>query len=390
MERSHPFYPTVFLISALTCFFCVLHTQRHLSLRTEGLSLLTVALIIAGSILFTKYVLTSDPSIGSIVTRKEMNDHAEFSSEGRFRILPTSPLLDEAVRLSVEPLTKTIEYYPMKLRQLSLESLTMGRLSLSIKASLIVLAIYLTWETVRKRLFIPKKLLCLALSGIVLYQLADIFLFKLYLPDRYLLYSVPLTVLILVSIGMSHFLTQSGTGKRVKTIKFVLIIAIIAHFNTIHGLGLGDQSKNRLLYKYLETLPKDTLIAAHPYVADYIPTFSKRKVFINFELSHPWFDRYWDVIKSRTFEFFDAYYADSSAKIIAFCRKYHIDYLVVDMHHFTREFLQRKSIYFEPFGSYVKSITREKHEFALPHIPERHRLFRNGDIFVIHISALAV
>jgi hypothetical protein len=139
---------------------------------------------------------------------------------------------------------------------------------------------------------------------------------------------------------------------------------------------------------YLETLPKDSLIAAPPVLADYIPTFSRRKVFINGELSHPWPDKYWETVKARTFEFFDAYFSDRLDKVAAFCRKHEIDYLIIDRRHFTKEFLKEGKIYFEPFDSYVKAMTGNRDSFALEQIASGSKAFADGHIFVVRSNVL--
>jgi hypothetical protein len=385
------FYPTAFLICAATYAFALSYKQAEwLSFRREKSIVMyfVLAVLASGMILSTKY-LASDPLIGTVVTRSQMKDRPEFYSEGRVPILPTPPIAKTATTLILEPLVAGIVgQYPEKLRDSLPEFLSVRLLALTIKVFLLLLTLYLIWEIVSGRLFIPIEIAYLILSGAVLYQLADIFTFKLYLPDRYVQYTLPVALLILVCIGANHLLAQLGDRTGVKALRLLLLVAILAHFNVLKGIGLTDESRNAPLFRYLETLPKNTVIAADLYLGDFIPTFSKRKVFVNYELSHPWMDKYWDTIRARTFELFDAYYADSRQPILSFCRKHRIDYVVVDRRRFTPKFLQGEKPYFEPFNSYVKNMTRERNHFALLDIPEQHRLFSNGDIFVISVDAL--
>ncbi|MGH7871737.1 MAG: hypothetical protein ACREQO_05905, partial [Candidatus Binatia bacterium] len=240
-----------------------------------------------------------------------------------------------------------------------------------------------------KRLALPIEVIYLAISGVIFFKLADIFTFKLYLADRYILYTLPVASLILVCIGIAGWLNRLGNGIGIKVLKCLLVIAVLAHFNVIKGVGLTrDESKNEAFYRFLGTLPKDAVIAAHPNMADFIPTFSKRKVFINRKLSHPFWDRYWDIIKVRTFDFFDAYYADSPEKIWAFCRKYNIDYFVVDRRDFKPELIERKETYFEPFNHYIKTLTHDRYNYAADHIPPQYWLFTNGQVFVVDATKL--
>src|SRR5215475_14374306 len=130
-----------------------------------------------------------------------------------------------------------------------------------------------------------------------MFKVSDWMLFKLYFPDRYIGYSIPLVVLIIISVTSAKIIEQWRNRSIRIAARFGILMFLLLHFNIIYGAGLRDQSGYRQLYEHLRTLPKNSLIAAHPSLADYIPTFTKRKVFINFELSHPWPDKYWPVIK---------------------------------------------------------------------------------------------
>src|SRR4030095_16061118 len=96
----------------------------------------------------------------------------------------------------------------------------------------------------------------------------------------------------------------------------------------------------------------------------------------------------WLSIRARTYEFFDAYYADDLTKVVKFCGKNHIDYLIVDKRHFSREFLEKRRLYFEPFNSYIKNVTRDKNKYALLDNPPKIMTFEDGNIFIIRVSAL--
>jgi len=224
-----------------------------------------------------------------------------------------------------------------------------------------------------------------------MYIMADLFLFKLFLPNRYLKYSLPLISLVICTIAIGQLIIKI---KRVRIKKAVLILILILIFpNAISNLeeeiGFIDMSENKSLYIYLNSLPKETMIAAHPRLADGIPTFAQRKVFIKYELSHAAFDNYWKTIKKRTFDFFDAYYSEDPSFIYEFCEQNGIDYLVINKEHFTEKYLGG-DIYFEPFNTYVKNITRKRKKFLLDNIPEEDKLFTTNNIFVIKKDILNV
>jgi hypothetical protein len=140
---------------------------------------------------------------------------------------------------------------------------------------------------------------------------------------------------------------------------------VFLNLHATRGTGIVDMSSHKDLYDYLQSLPKDSMIAAHPMLADGIPTFTQRKVFINYELSNPFFDRYWETVKKRTYDFFDAYYSENLSSVLKFCKENGIDYLVIDREHFTGEYLAGGEIYFEPFNTYILDLVKKRDNFAL-------------------------
>jgi hypothetical protein len=215
-------------------------------------------------------------------------------------------------------------------------------------------------------------------------------------------YSIPLIFIVLASVLITHLIDQIKTA-RVRTAICALAVVLIGlQWNVSKGIGLRDYSTQYIhqsgltepfpmttdLYRYLNGLPKNALMAAQPYLADSIPAFAQRKVFINFELSHPFFDRYWTTIKTRTIDFFDAYYAQDCATVHQFAEKYHIDYFVVDRRHFEKVYLSQGKIYFEPFNSRVKASVHNRDHFFLMSLSEREKLFTAGDLFVFNTELL--
>jgi hypothetical protein len=228
-----------------------------------------------------------------------------------------------------------------------------------------------------------------------MFKVSDLLFFKLYIPVRYLL-PIPLIYIIILGVVIAQLIAKLGNQRLRQVLKFSVVIFIVLHFNMNKGIGLRDYSEyyyrdlsaSKKLYEYLSTLPKDALIAAHPYLADGIPTFSRRKVFLNFELSYHWFDNYWLEIDRRTRELFAAYYSTDASSICEFCRKNRIDYLIVDMRHFTKPYLEKQEPYFEPFNAYIRNLIRDGQPYALLNVPEKDKLFTDGEIFVTRSAVL--
>jgi hypothetical protein len=169
----------------------------------------------------------------------------------------------------------------------------------------------------------------------------------------------------------------------------------MAHFNVNKGVGLRDYGNgdykmnvafNQNLFRFLNTVPKDAVIAAHPFLADGIPTFAQRIVFVNAELAHPFFDKYWETIKGRTVELLEAYYAEDSSTVQKFCRRNGISYFVVDRWHYDSRYFAAPRVQFEPFNTYVRSLVDGKKEYALLKVPNEEKIFIDGEVFVIECN----
>jgi hypothetical protein len=61
---------------------------------------------------------------------------------------------------------------------------------------------------------------------------------------------------------------------------------------------------------------------------------------------------------------------------------------VVDRRHFVEKFIREGWVYFEPFNSFIKTITKNKRNFVLANIPDKDKLFIKDSVFVIHRNVL--
>ncbi len=383
------FYPVVFVVSLFTYVLTFIHIRRdkmsvHPDLAKAIPLIISAAISLA--LLSSKYVSTHNPAIGNKVTRSQMLIQAQFYERGRYHILPVPTLFDALRTLSIGSssiLGNLRTHYPATVKRLASRILSTHFIFTIVRIIFLLLLCSLLFEAIRGRTSLPIELFWLALAAALTYTIATIMLPTLYIPDRYLLYTIPLITLILSAQGIGQFIARLHNERLVRSLRIVILIVAALHIPINKAVGLDDMSHYRQVFAFLNTLPKQSLVAAHPYLADYIPTFSARKVFINAELSDPWFDRYWNTIELRMRDFFQAYYATDLSSIREFCTKHGIDYLVVDKKDFSRDFLEHGPIYFEPFYSEVRDFLRTRQHFALLNLPDGGKLFSEGEIFAM-------
>jgi hypothetical protein len=196
-----------------------------------------------------------------------------------------------------------------------------------------------------------------------------------------------MAVFFVISIGFGR-IVEGIPNLWGKILSLVLLMAVSHYFSgdTITpARGMQNYSDKAPLYEYLKTLPKDSLIAAPPFLADDIPLFSARRVLFNFELASPWFTKYNEMIKERTEDFFFAYYSDRAEDLIRFAQKYGVDYIIVDTSLFRH--LDRERFYINPYNDFIKKQVRKK-EFFLRKNMDRLAQYKFDRYYVIDTARL--
>lgn len=138
---------------------------------------------------------------------------------------------------------------------------------------------------------------------------------------------------------------------------------------------LRVEPAERALINFVETLPKDSLLAGSPCSLDNIPLFAKRAVLFNCDLAFPSSDA---VLNNMT-----AYYANKPQTIIEFCQHYGVSHLLVNTEDFSTHHLSDEQIYFEPFHRQLAPTILGRDDFLLARLPSEHVLFRDDNYYVV-------
>jgi hypothetical protein len=319
------FIPYIFLLAAAAAMLAYLagRTGRvklpPFPRRPEHFIFLTAA---AALVLFMNHQFTV-AGFGPLVSTADMGNRPEFGAYGRYPILPVPSLFWELISPweFIAPIKEG------------------GLLGGVIGVPLIVgLTLYGAWK-VKWRALKPQlaPVVYLGLTSLLLYLVARGLLLKLFFPDRYLIYSLNLGYCLFLALCWNAALRVANWPRSL--VVLTLIATVCLSGVRLYNVGLFDFSAARPLCEALAQTPKDTLIAGHPNLMDAVPTFARRRAFATFELAQPWSKGYWQWLKPRLDEFFIAYYATDPETVKAFCRRHHIDFLVVDDRHFTPAFL---------------------------------------------------
>ncbi len=154
-----------------------------------------------------------------------------------------------------------------------------------------------------------------------------------------------------------------------------LIFIAVVFYSRLVGYGTINPSQaERELYAYLETLPEDIILAGSPEELTEIPLFAKRAVLIR------------DLRPGRStpvLENFQAYYADEPGVVAAFCKRYQVDYLLINQNDFSKEYLASRDYFYQPYNAKILSYLEDKQDFLLP---SAESVFASGPLRLIPCS----
>lgn len=247
----------------------------------------------------------------------------------------------------------------------------------------------------------PRVAIHLAWTSLVLFGAAHVLLFKLHLPSRYTIYTLPLAVMLTVGASSGPFWDTAGaTWRRLWEALPAWAKGAKARFALILGLGFiyawaqgylivrvdtqmvaVDTCELEML-RFLGGLPKNAVIAGHPLDMDNVPLVARRKVLANHELSLPYHIGYYRKIRDRLLDTFRAYYAEDWDTVERFVKQHNIQALVVNKDRFKGDLLEKR-IYYEPFDSVVKRSLMGQDKFVLVDPPSGHICFENKRFVVL-------
>ena len=343
--------PYICILSTASCVLAGMAGKMRPALsppfpRTIAHVLLVAAL--AATILVMSHSFDA-AGFGPLTGKADMAGRPEFTEPGRLEIYPQPGIFFDAV------------YYPFERIGLFLEvGLATGIATLTLILGLAFLfARKADWRGLLAK---SHALVFLAVTAFALYAVARLVLLKLFVPDRYISYFLSMFYCLLLAIcyhaGLRRFLS---TPRRAAAA--ILCLAVLGGIR-LKNEGLFDYSANAALFEAAQHTPKNALFAGHPKLMDDVLTFGQRKVFVSYKLAHPWSKGWWNFVRPRIEQFFQAYYAADPQDVRDFCRENHVDFLVVDPAQFQPDFIAKRP-FFAPFDIFIRELTKGRTTFAL-------------------------
>jgi hypothetical protein len=154
----------------------------------------------------------------------------------------------------------------------------------------------------------------------------------------------------------------------------------------VAGLDLRIDHETKV-YTFLETLPKDALIAGWPEgIMDNVPYLAKRQAFITRELHQPFNIGFANELRTRMKAFLEAYTASDEEPVRLLRLRFGVTHVLIDRRHFAGH-LPR---YFAPFDEWASAAFDSGREkgYYLPRAAGSLSVFEEGPIAILDLARM--
>jgi hypothetical protein len=316
------FYPPAFVIVTfyLIINYCLNFLRGERSIKFSGPMLIAfVSFSIAAFLLVhNNDVIRKSELGGETITKQFILHDPHVGENGRVRI----------IQFWTHPVKSFFIETNGTLRTLLTHKIPSDSKYLTILTIMLITAIFAFGY---KEQVFGRSAMSLFLSGFLLYVLAILVPFKLFIPDRFVRY----TFLISVELVCFEFIFFSireyskGMIYRLICLPFALLILKLVFTAEFHE---DNFEKDKSLFEHVKaaTKPQSLIIANGIYFVDMIPFFSNRSVFASYENLHAvYLEKYRSIQDNKMRIWNSVFNTDNSDSLNALLTGNHIDYILL-------------------------------------------------------------
>ncbi len=243
----------------------------------------------------------------------------------------------------------------------------------------------------------------LTVASVGLFFLSHLLLFRLHLPSRYTEHSLRIVSAIALAFAITiildaiiqwnnhHQLQLPYSLSLIPTTLFLIgLLAYPAFFKEFPETNYIT-GKHPQLYEFLQTTPKDTLIASTTTETNQLPTFTQRSILVGSQgYPVPYHLGYYHQIRDRTIDLIQAQYSPNLNLIQAFIRKYQIDFWLLDKSAFSSEYIARNEwlMQYQPTANQaIKNLETGKIPL-LSELAKGCQVWQNQDLMLLDTNCL--
>ena len=350
-------YPTAAVLVGMTC--TVYWIQEIFSRRDRARRLfrcLAIGSAIAVALLLVKYASPPD-FIGPMRSGVELRAMPELAKAGYpSHYIPIPALYREVI----DDLS-----HPFMLFAAAFYFLVLGRKGVG-------------WDRAWTALFV---------ASAIGYLLADYFFMRLYIPNRFMRYSMALLLALWNARNWDLILART----RLRPVRLALVatlLAAVGYFSIAafeSGRGWTDRRGMTPTARFIRRdLPEGILFAGSPKRLDDVMIQGERSVLTPYKLAHPWFITYYDEMRERTRATLRAHFAAGPGPINELHRRYGVTHFLVEKQLFARARRNRR-LFVDPYNSEIYKELGRRRTFYLANAPAELFLWQDGRYAVIRL-----
>lgn len=179
-------------------------------------------------------------------------------------------------------------------------------------------------------------LIALFAASFLLFFVAHLLAFRLYLPARQVQFSLPVVAAfgggLLLALLIRHLAGRAWPGRVAPATRLLALGAI--GLLVLHPPPVGDfyaAGRYQRLYAYLQAQPKDTLVAALPNDASGLPLFAQRPVLVSWEHLLPYQPAFYEPLRRKAEALTAAYFAESPGPILDLAERERVGVLIANL-----------------------------------------------------------
>jgi len=219
------------------------------------------------------------------------------------------------------------------------------------------------------------------------YKLAVALSPRLYLPERYLLFTVPVLALLGIPLGVDAVFARDGRARQIALLT-ATVLALAIQGGPIDSLR-GTFRYPKEFYGHLEAvsrLPPDACIAAWPTSCDFIPYFAGRRVLIAHETHHAFHQAYVEEMRERMAALIAAFCATNIEPVAALRNRYGVTHMLVGR----AELGLPPPAYFKPFDEWMATARGNipEAELTLYRLLDQASVWNDGSTYLLDLSGI--
>jgi hypothetical protein len=217
----------------------------------------------------------------------------------------------------------------------------------------------------------------------------------LYLPSRYVQWSLPLVFSVAAGLALAILCHEAAARLRPGrpaplAAALALLFAGGVALYPAEYRGAFQPDRHPAITAYLRDQPKDVLVAGVPHDADWVPAMTGRRVLVAHEYALAYHLGYYREVRQRMDDLIDAYYDEGTKRLAGLVERYGVDFFLVDHSAFDASTAGRAwaGREFAPFHLTIAARLNRPRRYALQDLADRCAVVDDGQVALVPASCL--